>query len=109
MSDVISFRLSDKNQRETQAKGVLEAWVKKGYSFRHIMTEALLLLGNHDDGSINIYGVTETIDRLNRLIEKFEGFPEIFQAGQPVKSELSDVFISSIKSSFRPGLQIESS
>ena len=44
MSDVISFRLNKENQREAKALEVLNAWIEKGFSTRHILTTALLEL-----------------------------------------------------------------
>jgi len=44
MSDVISFRLNKENQREAKALEVLNAWIEKGFSTRHILTMALLEL-----------------------------------------------------------------
>ena len=41
MSKVYSFRLDENNPREAQAREVIDAWVSKGYSLRHILTEAL--------------------------------------------------------------------
>ena len=48
MSDVFSFRLESKNPREAQAREVIDAWAKQGYGLRHIMMEALLLLGKYE-------------------------------------------------------------
>ena len=44
MSKVISFRLNKNNPREAIAWHVLQARIAKGYSIRHIMTEALIKL-----------------------------------------------------------------
>lgn len=44
MSEVISFRLDENNPCEAQARAVLKAWADKGYSVRHVLTEALCSL-----------------------------------------------------------------
>lgn len=105
MSDVFSFRLSDKNPRETQAREVIEAWAKQGYSLRHILTEALLLLGNHENNSVKSGDIAETVDRLSRLVERLEDRLEVVPAGQPVNSELSTAFLASIKMAAKPGIR----
>lgn len=105
MSDVFSFRLSDKNPRETQAREVIEAWVKQGYSLRHIITEALLLLSNHENNSVKSGDIAETVDRLSRLVERLEDRLEVIQPGPPIKTELNETFISSIKMAIKPGIR----
>lgn len=42
MSKVYSFRLSDDNFREAQAREVIDAWVGEGYSLRPVVVDALL-------------------------------------------------------------------
>ena len=44
MSKVYSFRLSNDNPREAQAREVIEAWVEEGYSLRQVIVESLLSL-----------------------------------------------------------------
>jgi uncharacterized protein (DUF1800 family) len=106
MSDVFSFRLESNNPREAQAREVIKAWAKQGYSLRHIMTEALLLLGKREANSTNLGDITETVDRLSRLVERLDAHLEVIQADQPVKLELSKSFVSSIKMAAKLGMRI---
>jgi hypothetical protein len=106
MSDVFSFRLESKNPREAQAEEVIEAWAKQGYSLRHIVTEALLLLGKHDVNATDLNDITETVDRLSRLVDKLEDHFEIVKLDHPANAELSAAFLSSVKMSVKPGVKI---
>jgi len=106
MSDVFSFRLSDQNPREAQAREVINARVKQGYSLRHIITEALLLLGNHENNSVKSGDIAETVDRLSRLVERLEGRLEVIQPGPTNRSELNTAFLSSIRMAAKPGLRL---
>ena len=49
MSKVYSFRLDAENPREAQAREVIDVWVSKMYSLRHILTDALIGYGCHGD------------------------------------------------------------
>ena len=73
---------------------------------RHIMTEALLLLGKREANPNNLDDITETVDRLSRLVERLEGRLEIIQPNQTAKPDLSTSFISSIKMAVKPGMRI---
>ena len=106
MSNIFSFRLSNQNPRESQAREVIQAWVKRGYSLRYIITEALLLLGNHETQTVKIDDITEPIDRLFKLVERLEGNLEVAQPSQPVKAKLNESFISSIKLAAKPGVRL---
>ena len=107
MSDVYGFRLSERNPREAQAREVIEAWVKQGYSLRYILTEALLRLGDHEDHtqSSQLGDISETIERLACLVNSLEGKLEIVQPDHQAKTDLSESFLSSIKSAAKPGLR----
>jgi hypothetical protein len=72
---------------------VIEAWAKQGFSLRHIMTEALLLLGKREANSTNQSDINETVNRLSKLVEKLECRLDVFQSDQPVKSKLSAPFL----------------
>ena len=42
MSKVYSFRLSEDNPREAQARRSIEAWMTEGYSLRYVIVAAIL-------------------------------------------------------------------
>jgi len=107
MSEVFSFRLSDKNPREAQAREVIGAWVKQGYSLRYVLTEALLLLRKREINTVRTGDLDETVNRLSRLVEKLEDRLEVAKINPPVRTELSDSFLSSIKMAAKPGLRVE--
>jgi hypothetical protein len=107
MSEVFSFRLSDQNPREAQAREVIDAWVRQGYSLRHILTEALLLLYRQEN-STQTGDFSEMIDRLSRLVDKLEGRIDIIQPVQLENAELSESFLSATKAAIKPGMRINS-
>lgn len=112
MSEVISFRLDNRNKREADAFEILKAWCSKGYSVRHVMIEALLKLGDPGIGSsqnptnpdLNI-----VLTKVNILLDQIEnrGLPPI---GKPeediVHSSLADNFVSSVRMAVKPGMRI---
>jgi hypothetical protein len=106
MSEVFSFRLSDQNPREAQAREVIKAWVAQGYTLRHILTEALLLLGSQRTNSAQIKNLAEIVERLSKLVDWLDGNSEVVSEGQPTKADLSTSFISSIKMTIKPGMRI---
>lgn len=64
MSKVYSFRLSDENPREAQAREVIEAWVEEGYSLRYVIVEALISFSDKD---IEQSGLNEIMGQLQGL------------------------------------------
>jgi len=110
MSEVISFRLSEKNPREIQAKEVLKKQLKKGYSIRYTVIEALLLFekefGKAD--TLKAESFTENIERFAVLVERLEGHL-LNTTIKPNHSdeELKDTFLEAIKVAVRPGLREE--
>jgi hypothetical protein len=108
MSEVISFRLSEDNPREAQAREVLNAWVDKGYSVRHIITEALLQLGKEPGkhGDNRGGSMAEIVDRLASLVARLEGhLPNAQSPASQVEPELKSSFVAAIKKAARPGLR----
>jgi len=107
MSEVYSFRLSERNPREAQAREVIDAWVKQGYSLRYILTEGLLRLGDRDNHAdrTQMSDISKTVERLTCLVDRLEGKLEIIQPSHQTKSELSESFLSSIKMGAKPGLR----
>jgi hypothetical protein len=99
MSKVYSFRLDENNPREAQAREVIESWVAEGYSFRHVIVDALLSfhLNNHKNNKSE-----EIIEKIVHLLENMN------TAGGSVKnvqSTLSDTFVGSISSSVKSGIR----
>ena len=106
MSDIFSIRLSHLNPREAQAIEVIEAWANRGYSLRHTLTEALLLLAKNETGSDRRDEIERKIDRLVTLIERLEGAREARQPLSMAETDLSASFVSSIKTAMKPGVRI---
>ena len=73
MSKVYSFRLSDDNPREAQAREVIEAWVGKGFSLRHIITKVLLISIEKKFGDEKIYPLLKQIERMILDMENSPG------------------------------------
>jgi hypothetical protein len=101
MSEVISFRLDKDNPREAQARAVLKAWADKGYSVRHVLTEALLAYqGSHKD--MDVHELSVKLDQMYNILQ---------QNGTPPTSlekdvGLSDRFLASIKTAAKPGVSL---
>ena len=100
MSKVYSFRLSDKNPREAQAREVIEAWVGEGYSLRHVIVEVLI---NYKQGNSNFKEVDTLMDQLQNLILSPDKQPNIQSTG----AILSNRFLDSVKQSVRTGVRME--
>jgi hypothetical protein len=106
MSKVYSFRLNDDNPREVQAREVINAWISKGYSLRHILTEALTSFNEtnnpHD-------GVNDLLDQLRVIIEQSSSLKT--EAKGEGKDEnplpLSSTFVSELGKSMKAGIRID--
>ena len=99
MSEVISFRLDRDNPREAQARAVLKARVDKGYSVRHVLTEALLTYyGSQSDKDIQ--DLSMKLDQISQMLQQ-NGVPPPLNER---KVELSDRFMASIKKAAKPGV-----
>lgn len=103
MSEIFSFRLSENNPREEQAKKVIDIWSKKGYSIRYIITEALIVLDKNQNTK---NGVSDTAENLTKLIKMMEGIFENKLQTKTPSFDLNPNFMTSIKSGCKPGLQI---
>lgn len=102
MSRVYSFRLSENNPREIQAKEVIETWISQGHPLRHILTEALIRLGNNGD---SLDGMEKLLDRLVAVLEGLEnGDMHIISEGEKANSILPNSFIESVRKSAKQGL-----
>ena len=101
MSKVYSFRLDENNPREAQAREVIDAWVSKGYSLRHIIIEALIFYHNQDSQNSELEDILEKITHL--LATTNEG-------GKPVKviqETLPETFVGAISKSVKSGIRID--
>lgn len=112
MSEVVSFRLSGTNPREAQALEALRAWRAKGYSTRHIITEALL---NLDESKTEAKiakndELTETLNQVDHVLRQIVSGDNLSES-RPRKSlahaGLSDSFVASVKKSVKSGLKID--
>jgi hypothetical protein len=111
MSRVIGFRLDEHNQREAQALLVLTQWQEKGYSTRHILTEALIMLARSDEDEGEDSQLNEMMVVLNQVREQLE---HIHQSGlrpnRPSSGKtaaLSEAFLGSVRQAARPGIQLK--
>jgi hypothetical protein len=101
MSEVISFRLDKDNPREAQARAVLKAWIDKGYSVRHVLTETLLAY-HGPQRNVDIDEISIKLDQISNILQ---------QNGTPSKHEvrnnmLSDSFMESIRNAVKPGVSL---
>lgn len=112
MSEVISFRLDLNNPREAQALVVLSAWAKKGYSIRHIITEALINFGEGGGASISTVDadkITTALDKITQLMDCInleKGSIPIDTTEGSKGTQINDDFIASLKNTVKPGLTI---
>ena len=101
MSKVYSFRLNENNPREAQAKEVIETWVSKGYSLRHIITEALISFQANE---------SDRHDALEVILKKITNMVKSFDAGTieagGENETLPKGFVSSLSKSVKPGLKV---
>ena len=106
MSKVYCFRLDDNNPREIQAREVIKAWISKGYSLRHILTEALTSF-NETNNSHD--GVNDLIDQLRLIIERSSSVK--METKGESKDEnplpLSSTFMSELCKSMKVGIRID--
>jgi hypothetical protein len=98
MSKVYSFRLSEDNPREAQARRVIEAWVSEGYSLRYVIVEALL------DCKIDKSDSNEYLYLLKKLQSMIENSNRI-EVGTKPDSPLSNTFKAGIVESMKKGIQ----
>jgi hypothetical protein len=100
MSKVYSFRLDDNNPREAQAREVINAWVSKGYSQRHIFVEALigLYVGEEKRSELE-----NTLARFTTLLDNLDTSKFIPKKHLGNEISLSNDFLDSIAKSVKPG------
>jgi hypothetical protein len=101
MSKVYSFRFSEDNPREVQARIIIEAREQKGYSLRQIIVEALLNSYEDEKGINNI---------LEQIMQSISNMECSLSGGEPSKQDmraLSTSFLCAMKGSVKTGLQTE--
>ena len=101
MSKVYSFRLDENNPREAQAKKVIDAWVSKGYSLRHIIIEALIFYHNQDSQNSELEEILEKIAHL--LGTTTEGGESV----KVIQETLPETFVGAISKSVKTGIRME--
>jgi len=100
MSKVYSFRLDENNPREAQAREVIDAWVEKGYSLRHIIIEALIIYHNQDSQNSELEEILERITHLLGIMT--EGRESI----KVLRETLPETFVGAISKSVKSGIRI---
>jgi hypothetical protein len=98
MSKVFSFRLSDDNSREAQAREVIQAWVGEGYSLRHVIVEALLSYKKVKEGHGELNFI---VKQLEDLILSLDKQPLIRSS----EASLSNSFLDAMKQSAKGGMR----
>jgi hypothetical protein len=99
MSKVYSFRLNDKNLREAQAKGAIQAWVEEGYSPRYVIAEALLSFDNRDVRQTELNEVVEQLQDLILVLDR----PPILESDV---AALSNSFLDTVKQSSKSEVKV---
>ena len=102
MSKVYSFRLSDDNPREAQAREVIEVWVEEGYSMRHIITEALLINFDNKNGDEEVYTL---LVQIKRMISELDNTASLDINNELKMTDLSSSFKVAVKNSAKIGLR----
>jgi hypothetical protein len=106
---VIGFRLDENNQREAQALLILRQWQEKGYSTRHILTEALIMLDRSDEDGQGDSQINEVMVVLSQVLKQLEHIqrsglrPNMPSSGKT--AALSEAFLGSVRQAARPGIQ----
>ena len=110
MSKVISFRLNPENPRDARALAVLQDWLSQGYSTRHTLTEALLMLDSGKSQPPDNETLNDLSHQIQALLAKVEkgATHKIMYDDASSKQELSDGFVSSILKATKPGLKFDS-
>ena len=105
MSKVISFRLNPENPRDARALAVLQEWLSQGFSTRHTITEALLLLDSGKPLELDSRAFNDLSNQIQKLLVRFEtGSTHDTENVISSKERLSDGFIASIVKAAKPGL-----
>jgi len=100
MSKVYSFRLDEKNPREAQAREAIDAWTSKGYSLRHILSEALIQYNKKDKST------SEADNLVGQLRELLKQSPSGQIKDNREKSTLPRPFTEAVSQSVKPGIRV---
>ncbi len=101
MSKVYSFRLSDENPRESQAREVIEVWVGEGYSLRQAVVEALLNYRESQYDNEKVYKLLEEIRKMF-LEEKVHSIEDAVVLKN--SQSLAPSFLNAMKNSVKSGI-----
>jgi len=109
MSKVISFRMNPENPREAKALSILDGLLSQGFSTRHTITEALLMLDSGKSQPPDKEILNDLSHQIQALLAKVEIGSTHKIRGNDASSEqeLSDGFVSSIVKAAKPGLREE--
>jgi hypothetical protein len=110
MSKVISFRLNPENPREAQAIAILRAKQAEGFSYRQVLTDALIGMAT-EKGQSALF----PIDEFNEALEKVSGLLERLDVDdhnnrQSITSRVTNLnnnFVNSVKIAAKPGLNLD--
>ena len=98
MSKVYSFRLSNDNPREAQAREVIESCVAEGYSLRHVVVEALLSTKQEGREHDNLNSIVGQLHDLILSLDNRE---------HTSGSDLSSSFLNAMRQAVRDGIRVE--
>ena len=101
MSKVYSFRLSDENPREVQARKVIEARMEEGYSIRYLVTDALVSFSQNKNGREDWSALMEYLENIIQKIETREYKQDV----NPEDSNLPSLFVDAVKKSAKSGIR----
>ena len=107
MSKVISFRLNPNNPREAEALIILHDWLSQGFSTRHTLTEALLMLDARKSHPFDNRSLDDLTNQIKELLANVgtRSIHKTKNTNISPRQELSDGFVSSILKTAKPGLK----
>lgn len=107
MSKVISFRLNPDNPRDAKALSVLQAWSSQGFSTRHTLTEALLLVDSTNSNEADNRVLNDLSQQIKELLDNIGSDITLSKPKDEwsSKENLSDGFVDSILKAAKPGLK----
>ena len=103
MSKVYSFRLSNDNPREAQAREVIEAWVEEGYSLRLLVTDALVNFRKQSYKTSVMDEILRQLDNIQDMLDRGQMATNI--NGNPTNHSLSSGFVEAVKMNIKSGIR----